>query len=80
VVIVHRFAGGQPFAIEVRPDAVVATRLTDDSGLAEITFAEGRNVPVTLILPGDVARQVSVQLAPLCGDRTTEGRCDDDAW
>jgi hypothetical protein len=34
MVIVHRFAGGQLYAIEVRPGTSVTTRVAAESGLA----------------------------------------------
>jgi hypothetical protein len=58
MVTVHRLAGGQPYAIEVRPDATVKTWVSAENDVAEIVFADGSMVPCTLILPGDVARQV----------------------
>ncbi|HEX3781520.1 MAG TPA: hypothetical protein VHX38_17810 [Pseudonocardiaceae bacterium] len=58
MVIVHRLAGGQPYAIEVRPDATVRTWVSAENNVAEIVFADSSMVSCTLILPADVARQV----------------------
>lgn len=58
MVTVHRFPGGQPYAVEIRPDATVTVTTSLDGDVVTVRLRDSSEVPCSLILPGEVARQV----------------------
>lgn len=57
MVTVHRLSG-QPYAVEIRPDATVTARASAEPGVVEIMFTDSSPVSVTLVLPAEVAEQL----------------------
>jgi hypothetical protein len=58
MVTVHRLDGGQPYAVEVRPDAGVVASASAEPGVVEIRFTDSSPTTLTLILSVEVARQL----------------------
>lgn len=58
MVTVYRRDDGKPFAIDVRPDARVSMGVSARDGVVEIRFVDSSKIPLTLILPQEVAWQV----------------------
>lgn len=58
MVTVYRRDDGKPFAIDVRPDARVSMAVSARDGVVEIRFVDSSKIPLTLILPQEVAWQV----------------------
>lgn len=73
---VYRLASGDPYAVEIRPGArVEVRRAARPGGPVAVTFSDPRAwpyagdrwVPVSLILPADVARHLAVEATQLVG-------------
>jgi hypothetical protein len=73
---IYRLASGDPYAVEIRPGArVQISRAARPDGPVTVTFSDPRTwpsagdhwVPVSLVLPADVAQHLAVHTIPLIG-------------
>ena len=58
MIVIHRMPGGQPFAVEIRPNATATASRSIQDGITSIRIKERRRTPLTIVLPEEVADQI----------------------
>lgn len=71
MIVIHRMPGGQPFAVEIRPNATATASRSIEDRVTSIRIKERRRTPLTIVLPEEVADQV---FGPPVADTAAE--CD----